>query len=647
VNFFEQQDLARKKTRYLIFLLVMAVISLIVITTLFVAALFFFNNQLKAETNQPLLQGILGSVTPEILISISLVVIAVILLGSLFKFFQIRSGGRNIAEALGGRLISGETKIFAERKVLNVVEEMAIAAGTPVPPVYVIDDESVNAFAAGHSPRDAVIGITRGAIELLNREELQGVIAHEFSHVFHGDMKLNMRLIAILHGILLLGLIGRFLIRSGFHGKSRSNKDDKGRGAMIALGLGLTIIGYVGTFFGHLIKAAVSRQREFLADASSVQYTRNPGGIGNALKKLGGHSGSSQLSSPNAAEFSHLYFADGMSRFLSLMATHPKLEERIKRIEPYWNGEFIYSSAEQTQQSEMESASDISNQTIDDSHTAQTSAQTAIGVIAALNQIGQPSADHIAYAQQTLRQLDERLRNATHHPLFAQGVIFGLLLSKNQNEKNYQHQLIGELMNQESIDAIADIMELASQADESFRLTLMELSLPTLKTLDKPSIDLFLKVIHKIIYADNRISGMEWAMNHTLRHYLLEIPAGAARYSSKELTTELSQLLSMLAHVSSKDNQEVQHAFNQAAKELQIAELVLIEKQKLTLGDVDTALEKLNQLKPLQKPQLLKALSQCVMADGKVSLREAELLRAVAAALDCPIPPIISAPITA
>jgi Zn-dependent protease with chaperone function len=648
VNFFEQQDLARKKTRYLIFLLAMAVISLIAITTLFVAALFFFNLEQQSENPQPVILGILNSISPKMLGLISLVVITVILCGSLYKFFQIKSGGRNVAEALGGRLLSGETKIFAERKVLNVVEEMAIAAGTPVPPVYVIDDDSVNAFAAGHSSRDAVIGITRGAIELLNREELQGVIAHEFSHVFHGDMKLNMRLIAILHGILLLGLIGQFLVRNGFYARGRSGKDN-GRGAIIALGVGLLVIGYAGTFFGNLIKAAVSRQREFLADASSVQYTRNPGGIGNALKKLGGHSSSSQLSSPNAAEFSHLYFADGMSHFLSLMATHPKLEERIKRIEPYWNGEFIYSSAAETQKTEMQQAtSQLSNpSTNSDSSPAHISPQAAMGVIAALNQIGQPSADHLAYAQQTLNRLDDRLRQATHHPLQAQGVIFGLLLSKNSEEKQHQWQLISELMNEESVQAIADITEIAAQADDSFRLALMELSLPTLKTLNQASIDLFLQLVHKIIYADNRISGMEWAINHTLRHYLLEIPAGSQRYSLKELTTELSQLLSMLAHVSSKDMQEVQDAFNQAVGELQIVELILIDKQKLTLTDVDTALEKLNQLKPLQKPQLLKALSLCVMADGKVSLREAELLRAVAAALDCPIPPIISTPIAA
>lgn len=638
MNFFEQQDEARKKTRYLVFLLIMAVMSLIAITTLFVATVFFFGQQHAQEytqEQQPVLSGILHSISPQMFAGISLVIILVILAGSLYKFFQIKSGGKTVAEALGGHLLSGETKIFAERKVLNVVEEMAIASGVPVPPVYLIEDESVNAFAAGHSSRDAVIGITRGAIELLNREELQGVIAHEFSHVFHGDMKLNMRLVAILHGILLLGLIGQFLVRNGFYARSRSSKDN-GKFAIIAFGLGLMIIGYAGTFFGNLIKAAVSRQREFLADASSVQYTRNPQAIGNALKKLGGHAGSSQLSSPHAAEFSHLYFADGVSHFLSLMATHPKLQDRIKRIEPYWNGEFIYASAKDDKEPPIESAQQTP------APRTSISPEAAMGVIAALSQIGQPSADHLAYAQQTLNQLDESLRQATHNPLQAQGVIFGLLLSKNVQEKNHQWQLLAELYNDKTLQDLSATAEKAARADEGSRLPLMELSLPSLKTLDNASINLFLQAVHKLIYADNRINGMEWAINHTLRHYLLELPTGPQIHLLTDLTSELSQLLSMLAHVSSKEIPEIQKAFNAATQELAIDNLALIDKQKLTLSHVDTALEKLNQLKPLQKPKLLKALSQCVMADGKVTLREAELLRAVAAALDCPIPPIMT-----
>lgn len=633
MNFFEQQDIARKKTRYLVFLLCMAVSSLIAITTLFAAAFFYFGQ--KHDPAEPVtFSGILHSINIEIFAVISLTVIFVIFSGSIYKLFQIRRGGKSIAEALDARLISAETKIFAERKVLNVVEEMAIASGTPVPPVYVIEDPGVNAFAAGHSPRDAIIGITRGAIERLTRDELQGVIAHEFSHVFHGDMKLNMRLIAILHGILLLGLIGQFLVRNSFYARSRSSKDN-GKFAIMAFGLGLIIIGYAGTFFGNLIKAAVSRQREFLADASSVQYTRNPSGIGNALKKLGGSAEGSHLSNPAAAEFSHLYFAEGISHFLSLMATHPKLEERIKRIEPYWNGEFIFTSAADEKPEEIHSTQSTPH---------SITPQQTLGVIAALSQIGQPSPEHLAYAQETLGSMNGYLRDATHHPSTAQAVIFGLLLSKDPAEQNLQWKLIFNLFSTEEVAEMESVVRMASSADESLRLPLLELCLPTLKTLDKAAIDKFLTAVHQLIYADNRISGMEWALNHILRHHLLEMAIGSATYQLTDLTHELSHLLSMLAHAGNQDLNACNQAFNAALKELELSNIPLIERKKLNLAQVDAALEKFIRLKPLQKPKLLKALSQCVLADGQITQREAELLRAMAAAMDCPMPPIVASP---
>lgn len=639
MNFFEQQDRARQKTRYLVFLLCMAVLSLIAITTLFIASFIYFQTNNNNENAQPFFQGLMHSISLETFGLISVAIIIVVSLGSLYKSFQVRSGGKVVAESLGGQLIKGDTQVFAERKVLNVVEEMAIAAGTPVPPVYLLDDEGVNAFAAGNSPRDAVIGVTRGAIELLNREELQGVIAHEFSHVFHGDMKLNMRLIAILHGILLIGLIGQFLLRNAAYARGRSSKDNS-KGAIMAMGLGLMVIGYTGTFFGNLIKAAVSRQREFLADASSVQYTRNPQGISNALKKLGGHAGSSQLGSPHAAEFSHLYFADGMSRLFSMFATHPKLEERIKRIEPYWNGEFIYQSTDDRETMDQHDRQTFTAQSEKPAPRTGLSGQEAIAVVAALNQIGQPDAAHIDYAHRTLSNMDESLRVAARDPIQAQAIIYGLLLHKNETEKNHQVDLLSQHLG--SLETFTETLQKAASVNETYRLPLIELCLPHLKELDHSAIDIFLSAVHKLIYADMRISGMEWAINHTLRHHLLELRVGPERYLLNDLKSEISQLLSMLAHSGTDKSDAAQIAFSAAVNELGM-ELNLIEKQKLTLTHVDHALEKLNQLKPLQKPKLLKALSQCVMADKHISVREAELLRAMAAALDCPIPPILAA----
>ncbi|MDO8345317.1 MAG: M48 family metallopeptidase, partial [Cellvibrio sp.] len=339
MNFFEHQDRARRKTNHLILLLMLAVLSLVAITTLLFAAFVYFGQEhTSANAGETLgvWQGIMQALSFETFLWIALGVSSVVALGSLFRFFQLRAGGKTIAEAMGGRLLSGNTADADERKILNVVEEMAIASGTAVPPVYLIEDDAINAFAAGYHPQDAVIGITRGCIHALSRDELQGVIAHEFSHIFHGDMRINMRLISLLHGILVIGLIGEFLMRTAGNRSVRRSSKDSSPVAILALGLGLLVIGYSGIFFGNLIKAAVSRQREFLADASAVQFTRNPEGIAGALKKIGGSSHGSQLQNEHAAEFSHMYFGQGVKSFFTLMATHPPLEDRIKRIQPNW-----------------------------------------------------------------------------------------------------------------------------------------------------------------------------------------------------------------------------------------------------------------------------------------------------------------------
>ena len=249
------------------------------------------------------------------------------------------AGGTVVAERLGGRRVFPNTIDPAERRLLNVVEEMALASGVPVPPVFLLSEEQgINAFAAGYSPSDAVVGVTRGCAEQLTRDELQGVVAHEFSHILNGDMRLNMRLIGVLHGILLMGLIGRELLRLGaFGGGGALATKTTAPPHLLVIGLAFMIIGFLGLFIGNLIKAAVSRQREYLADASAVQFTRNPEGIAGALKRIGAAVFGSKLATPRAAEASHMYFAEGIS---SLFATHPPLNDRIARIEPQWDGKY-------------------------------------------------------------------------------------------------------------------------------------------------------------------------------------------------------------------------------------------------------------------------------------------------------------------
>ena len=311
MDFFERQETARRNSGRLVLLFVVAVAATMAAVHLLVA-------------------GVLGGgrfLDPRLMLASVGSVAAVVLIGSWVKMAQMGHGGAAVAAALGGRQITPSTGDPEERRVLNVVEEMAIASGLPVPPVYVMEEDAINAFAAGNTPRDAVIGVTRGCIRHLTRDELQGVVAHEFSHVFHQDMRLNMRLVGWLGGIVAISMIGRVMLRALGSGRRSRGKND-GAALMAVLGLGLFLIGIVGYFFGRIIQSAVSRQREYLADASAVQYTRNPDGIAGALEKIASGAGS-RLDAPAAAEFSHFLFADGVA---SLFATHPPLQERIRRI---------------------------------------------------------------------------------------------------------------------------------------------------------------------------------------------------------------------------------------------------------------------------------------------------------------------------
>ncbi|RYY74145.1 MAG: peptidase [Gammaproteobacteria bacterium] len=644
MNFFEQQDLAHRNTKRLVILLCLAVISLIAITTLLFATTFYYmeQNTHRYLNSTGLWNGITQAMSWKMLGGISVSVCVVIFLGSFYKLIQLSSGGRVVAESLGGRPINTLNAVGDEKKILNVVEEMAIASGTPVPPVYIIEDEAINAFAAGHTPQDAVIGVTRGCIRVLNRDELQGVIAHEFSHIFHGDMKLNLRLVALLNGILLLGLIGEFLLRSSGGGSSfRSNK--KNPAAMMGLGIGLLIIGYAGTFFGKLIKAAVSRQREFLADASAVKFTRNPDGIAGALKKLGGYVGGSQMDAAHASEFSHMFFGEGVSSLFNAMATHPPLAERIKRIDPRWDGNFSRIDVyEQVENSYIEEG-----RLSDDSTFEFTSPKTPIEFVASVNQvlesIGTPTQSHLAYAQQTLNSISDDIHQAAHNPWEAQALMLGLLLDKNSDQQTAQWNLLGKLFSEQQLQLLKPLALHSSLLEIQLRLPLVELSLPALKNLSFQQYQLFKTAMTGLIRADGRIDLMEWSLFRIITHNLETKKSSNRLVDLNQLQQEARVLLSVIANAGTKSRDAAEAAFNSSKLIMGFTDATLMSESDYSMIDLDLAVTRLNCVKPLQKPKLLKAMIQCVLADQHVSAVEAELFRAIADALDCPVPPLIVA----
>ena len=636
MDFFQAQDSAQRNTTRLVIFFILAVLSLIVITNLLVMVLFGF---VEPGEEGVTLSAIVTQFDWQVMLVVSAAVLMVIFGGSAYKTMALSGGGTAVAESLGGRLISQSTSDLHERKALNVVEEMAIASGTPVPPVYLLEHEQgINAFAAGFTPGDAVIGLTRGTITYLTREELQGVIAHEFSHIQHGDMRLNIRLIGILHGILLIGLIGYIVLRSVRGG---SNKN---AAPMMGLGLGLLVIGFTGTFFGNLIKASVSRQREFLADASAVQFTRNNNGIAGALKKIGGYTPGSELDTPEAPTMSHAYFSNGVSSFMqSIFATHPPLEVRIKRIDPNWDGVFAPVTREVSEDQQT------SGQTKHASGTASMKTAAVGAVIASqiLDSVGQTSAEQLDYAVSLVNGIPNEILDAVHDPYSARAIIYCLVIDDKQvNIRDKQLHRLRELGDTGIVDLVSKLFGVVNALDIRYRLPLIDMTLPSLRQLSKEQYLLFKKNLLFLIQADDRIDLFEWSLQKILFHHLDQVfdrpGKKVAKFGSyNSVKKHIDVLISMLVYASVQDKTEIKGAFTNAEQELGLTDLVLLPRQQINLETLDLAVENLALLKPLLKPRLLKACLIVITQDQKFSPDEMELIRAIGDVLDCPVPPYL------
>jgi len=549
-------------------------------------------------------------------------------------------GGASIAESLGGVKVSPNTSDLKERKLLNIVEEMSIASGCAVPMVYVLKNErGLNAFAAGFKVNNAVVAVTQGCLDTLNREELQGVIGHEFSHILNGDMKLNLKLMGVLHGILLIGLIGEGILR-GSRFKS-SNSKDKGGGGIILLALALYIIGYVGVFFGKLIKAAVSRQREFLADASSVQFTRNPSGIANALKKIGGLTDGSIIRSSKAEETSHLFFSDALtSSFIQLMATHPPMRERIKRIDPSFDGKFLT-----LQHSTLFSNEDIRSLVV----TIPEQKPFTVTTQHLVNQVGSLSHENLQYTFQKLSELPEPLSNATHEPLGVSAIVYGLLLDSDLNIRLRQKEYLKKNATRSLFSELQKLLPDLDSLPEGNRLPLLELSLPSLRNLSREQYLNFETNVDTLIHTDERVNRFELVLqkflSHNLTPHFKNTPKRAPQFLSfRGIKKHLELLLSALSHWGNpKDDKSAFAAFEKGASTLRqrgetFTMLSSAECAPEKLGDTLTVLES---TPPFMRQKILESSANCILNDQKVTLEEIETFRMVAACLDCPVPPIL------
>jgi Zn-dependent protease with chaperone function len=598
---------------------------------------------------------------------VALVTISVVGIASIFKWHQFSGGGSAVAESVNGRRIDPHTTDLNERRLLNVVEEMAIASGVPVPDVYVLPDEpAINAFAAGLTTNDAVVAVTRGTLEKLSRDELQGVVAHEFSHILNGDMRLNMRLTALVFGILVLGLAGRGILWSMRNVRVRG----KGGGPVAALalaGVALLIIGYIGYFFGRLVQAAVSRQREFLADASAVQFTRNPNGIAGALKKIGGYALGSSITAQKSEAIGHFFFAQGFrSMFGGLWATHPPLPDRIRAIEPQFDGEmFDPPQVVDIARESFASAGFGGGQRLTPDETVRRAfaapaeipppraplkipyrPAAAMDAVAA---IGSLTAAQISNAQELLDATPERLRAAAHTAAEAPVLVFGLLLDAAPGLQSRQRALIAARAGADAAGILESLGPALQAVRPEQRLPLLQIALPTLRDMPAAALEPFLDTLDELVHIDARLSTFEFALQKMLMHALAlgrQPGAVAIRYHSfNALVDEISIVLSALARASVSDPRFAARAFASGAGQLKLIEsrLRFVDEAACSFESLDAALDKLAAASLPIKQRTLMAAAHVVSADGQVLITEAELLRAIAAALDCPMPPLSAA----
>lgn len=614
-NFFEQQDAARKNTRWLVILFCLAVISLITLTNLFL--IFFpweWHTQAFSEygANRDFVclisEGcrVWQGINWQQVWWVSFFITAVITMVSMFKWLQIRQGGSKIAEMMGGSLVNAQSLDIKEQRLLNVVEEMALAANMPVPAVYVLKDEAgINAFAAGFSSRDAVIAVTQGALDNFNREQLQGVVAHEFSHILNGDMRLNMKLIAILFGIMFITEAGLTFMRG-----SRLSRGRRNEGPILFLGLGLVILGSLGTFFGNMIKAAVSRQREFLADASAVQFTRNPSGIADALKVIGGSQQGSLLESEHSAEMSHLFFGAGLSRIVSIFATHPPIKQRILRIEPNWDGQFL--SPTMARQAVQES----------DKDELQRQQVAAMIAAAATNEMLDPQ-----FAM--LSKLSE--------PTTAAAVVLCLLYD-DQDSK--QAILLKQLE--------SDWPELYREVKHSLWmnwsrqdfLPIMNRAIPGLRALTQTQYQLLKRYLLLFIRSDHVVDLYEWAL------YQLFISHLESRFVKQSFTRQkyrkmeaiegaVKQVIAMVIKSSSQEQSLAQLAWQNACQAAGLSHNEAMPS--VSISEFSQAVNELALAFPLLKPKIIKALIEAAKADGIIEDIERQCIIAICAAIDAPL----------
>ena len=630
MDFFGQQELARRKTRWLL-------VAFLISVALVVAAV------------DAVVAFAVGAADPEssptrAVVTSTVVVLGIICGASLFKTLSLRAGGGSVARSLGGTRIDRSTGDIALKRLHNVVEEMSIASGVTMPEVYVLENEDgINAFAAGNSPADAAIAVTRGAATRLKREELQGVIAHEFSHILNGDMRLNVRLLGWTFGLLAVAIIARVVLQSSSHSSGRSRKD--GAGVLMLAALAAMVLGYIGVFFGRLLQAAVSRHRERLADASAVQFTRNPIGLSGALLKIAGATAGSRLVSPGAEEVAHMLFAAGLPR---LFATHPPIEERLKALDPGFDAkQLTVLAAEAARDSERQRADDAGRST--PGGAADTLSQvgerslrgSAHGIVALA---GTLDSENVQYAQNARLAIPEGLRDFAESADHARALVLVVLASKSPEVRAAQRQILESAYGEQFTSRVFGLQTLADSLQPQLRLPAVQQLFPALRRLSLAERQQLLDVVASLANADSRIDVFECCLTlllaASLRDELEAGPLHGGASVSQEIDA-IHTLFAILARQGTGDDARARQAYEAGLS-------VVLPGHRSSLGEVAQwpkaladSLARLSNLRPIAKKELIEGLVRCIAHDQRLSVEEGELLRTICAVLHCPMPPLL------
>lgn len=654
MNFFEHQAQAHRESKKLLFLFVLAVICIAIAVngTLALVWTWFMHDadgnsrafpHYFFQTNTALIILFIGG-------------------GTLIELMRLRDGGDAVAQMAGGRLVQPNSRDKLERRLLNIVEEMSLASGIACPRVYVMDKEdAINAFAAGYQQNEAVVAVTRGTLTRLNRDELQGVIAHEFSHILNGDMRMNIKLIGVLFGIQMLSEFGRYLIEGAARiGGGSGEKGNSLKAFLFVSGVAFFVIGYIGVFFGRLIKSAVSRQREFLADASAVQFTRNLDGIGGALRKIAGlttvNKCGSRIHNIHAEQFSHMFLGAAKAQFLSgFFATHPPIEIRLQKL--YGRKIEVLNANELAVEEDprdfIPGVSGFAEQLpcLSLSHDVGSVTEGAFhplyGYQTSTNKALQVVQDDSSVNEKTNTFcLPSKIIHAARNPLGACELVFALFLDSKNIEAFQTQQLI---LNQVATEQVFHAQELHHEIEllpRSMRLPLLDLAMPALKLLTQDQSKHLLGVVSRLIAADHMVSQNEFVAQVVLQRRLSQFAGRSisVRYSSlSSLKKETALLLSLMVH-NNYSSEQAKDAFTKAClylPDIQLQETDFYKKSDIDFYEVKVALDKMNHLAPLAKPFLIRLLMQA--SQKELSIDAADLVRGICAAIDAPIPELVSA----